>query len=268
MLAVSLAAMPDLSSAETKRVHWNAASAGYEAGQGARLDRAPAAWGTFRIPESELGVLGDVTGLDVLEAGCGGAHWSIELAHAGARPVALDVSEAQLDYARRKMEAAGVDFPLVRASGDDIPLPDQSFDIVFCDHGVMSHVETSAALGEIGRLLRPGGLLAFCWRSPFAYVHSSAEQDVGPTLLQDLHGLSSFDNGHQTYFTLPHGKAIALFHRMGFLVEDLIELRAPARAATPEGATELGLSLEWMPAIEWSRRWPLEEIWRLRRQPT
>ena len=48
-------------------------------------------WGIWGIDESELGILGDVAGKDVLELGCGAAQWSILLARAGARAVGLDV---------------------------------------------------------------------------------------------------------------------------------------------------------------------------------
>ena len=76
------------------------------------------AWGLWQIPESELQVLGDVAGKDVLELGCGAAEWSRALLAAGARPVGLDNSEKRLDYARRLNEEAGVDFPLVHASAE------------------------------------------------------------------------------------------------------------------------------------------------------
>ena len=46
----------------------------------------------WQLPESELQILGDVAGKDVLEYGCGAAQWSILLAQAGARPVGLDNS--------------------------------------------------------------------------------------------------------------------------------------------------------------------------------
>ena len=49
-------------------------------------------WGLWQIPESELGILGDVAGKDVLELGCGAAQWSILLARQGARVVGLDNS--------------------------------------------------------------------------------------------------------------------------------------------------------------------------------
>ena len=68
-------------------------------------DRAWAAggitWGIFNVPERELGVLGDVRGLDVVELGCGTAYFSAWLARQGARPVGVDVPPAQLDSARR-----------------------------------------------------------------------------------------------------------------------------------------------------------------------
>ena len=66
------------------------------------------AWGVVQIPEAELQILGDVAGLDVLELGCGAAQWSIGLARLGARPVGLDLSARQLEYARRAMAVAGL----------------------------------------------------------------------------------------------------------------------------------------------------------------
>ncbi|HTD37568.1 MAG TPA: class I SAM-dependent methyltransferase, partial [Candidatus Limnocylindrales bacterium] len=95
----------------------------------------------WSIPESELNVLGDVRGKDVLELGCGAAQWSIALAGLGARCVGLDNSARQLEHARRAMAAAGVDFPLVHASVENVPLPDASFDVVFCDHGAMTFAD-------------------------------------------------------------------------------------------------------------------------------
>ena len=40
----------------------------------------------WQLPESELRILGDVAGKDVLELGCGAAQWSILLARAGRPP--------------------------------------------------------------------------------------------------------------------------------------------------------------------------------------
>jgi 2-polyprenyl-3-methyl-5-hydroxy-6-metoxy-1,4-benzoquinol methylase len=78
-------------------------------------DRAWAAeqvtWGLFQVPERDLGVLGDVDGLDVLELGCGTAYLSAWLARQGARPVGVDLTRAQLATAGRCQERFGLVFP-------------------------------------------------------------------------------------------------------------------------------------------------------------
>src|ERR1700747_1990079 len=49
-------------------------------------------WGIFNMPEQQLGVFGDVRGLDVVELGCGTAYFSAWLARRGARPTGGDVT--------------------------------------------------------------------------------------------------------------------------------------------------------------------------------
>src|SRR4029450_11521286 len=118
------------------RAMWDAYSDEYQAKHGAQLaESGGRAWGTSQIREAELRILRDAPGKDILELGCGAAQWSIALAQAGARPVGLDLSERQLEHARRLMAEAGVDFPLVHGSAEAVPLPDATFDIVFWDHG-------------------------------------------------------------------------------------------------------------------------------------
>lgn len=58
-------------------------------------------------------------------------------------------------------------------------------------------------------------------------------------------------------FMLPHWEWIALFRAHGFEIEDLLELRPPADAAS---------SYRDAADREWSRRWPAEQIWRVRRR--
>src|SRR6187200_2455439 len=53
-------------------------------------------WGDWSVPESRLRLLPDVTGLDVLELGCGTGYVSAWLARLGARPVGLDLAARQL----------------------------------------------------------------------------------------------------------------------------------------------------------------------------
>lgn len=204
-------------------------------------------------------MLGDVAGLDVLELGCGAAQWSISLAGLGARPVGLDVSTRQLEHARRGMEAAGVEFPLIEASGEDVPLADGSFDIIFCDHGAFNFADPRRLVPESARLLRPGGLLAFNKVSPLLDLFYDPESDqVGDRLCNTYFDLDRFEDAESgtVDFQLPYGEWIRLFRADGFEVEDLIELRPPAGDATTYDLAPL----------EWARRWPAENIWKARKR--
>jgi SAM-dependent methyltransferase len=240
------------------RALWDGYSDEYQERHGRQLaDSGGAAWGTYQIPEDELRILGDVGGLDVLEFGCGAAQWSIALARRGARPVGLDLSARQLEHARRSMGAAGVDFPLVEGSAEDVPLPDASFDIVFCDHGAMTFADPYRTVPEAARLLRPGGLFAFNHASPIeTLVWASDAEHAGDRFVMDYFGMHTIDEEDVTTFQLPYGEWIRLFRANGFIVEDLIEPRPPADAVSSYRDAE---------SLAWARRWPSECIWRLRR---
>ena len=74
--------------ARANRAAWNRDSDEYQERHGGQLrDSGGLAWGVWQVPEAELGILGDVTGLDILELGCGAAQWSIALAKRGSNPV-------------------------------------------------------------------------------------------------------------------------------------------------------------------------------------
>jgi SAM-dependent methyltransferase len=211
-------------------------------------------WG---IPESEVGALGDVRGLDVLELGCGAAQWSVALAADAARVVGLDQSSAQLRHAVEYRDGAGARVPLLCASGERLPIRDRSFDLVFCDHGALSFCDPDRIVPECARVLRGGGRLVF---NHATLLHSlcydaSADRQVD-RLLRDYHGAGRFDWGDGTVdFHRTYGEWIRCFRRHGFVVDDLIELVPPKRATT---------TYDFVPR-RWARRWPAEEIWIVRR---
>jgi SAM-dependent methyltransferase len=245
---------------ERNRAFWDEYSDTYQADHGPQLAVHGAAWGVWQVPEAELGILGDVAGLDVLELGCGAAQWSIVLATRGARPIGLDLSLRQLEHAAQLMDAAGVAVPLIHASAEAVPLPDASLDIIFCDHGAMVFADPYVTVPEAARLLRDGGLLAFSMHTPIAEACWPPGRDEPIERLANdyfgMHRVDLGDSGHAE-FQLPYGEWIRLFARSGFVVEDLIELR-PSPEATSTYYDE--------PAREWARRWPLEHIWKVRRR--
>jgi SAM-dependent methyltransferase len=253
---------PELTPEATiNRQRWDEQSDAYQERHGEQLDKSGGtAWGVWQIPESELHALGDVSGLDVLEFGCGAAQWSIALHSQGARVTGLDNSSRQLEHARTAMERAGVEFPLVHASAEATGLPDGSFDIVFCDFGAMTFTDPANSVPEASRLLRPGGLFVFSVLTPILdMVWPAGLEHPGERLALDYwEGIRRFEEpGEPIAFQLPYGEWIALFRQNGLTVESLIELRPPADAVSSYRSVE---------DREWARRWPMEQIWRLRRE--
>jgi SAM-dependent methyltransferase len=235
---------------------WDTWSDTYQAKHGWLLaaERA-AAWGLWRIPEDELQVLGQVRGRLVLELGCGAAHWSAALARRGARVVGLDISANQLRHARTSV--AGQQVALVQAAAPRLPFRDATFDTVMSDYGAMSWCDPSWLVPEVSRVLRPGGLLAFCTASPFFLLCLDPETgELRPSIQRDYFSLRTRQvAGVGTDFHLPFGAWIRLFRDAGMFVEDLLELAPPDDAFT---------TFRDRP-VEFARRCPVENVWRVRK---
>ena len=96
-------AAPNLSCMSAKNVeHWTRANADFTDDEARRAwAEHEVSWGLWPVPEAELGLLGDVAGLDVVELGCGTAFGTARLARLGARVVGVDPTPAQLGTARQ-----------------------------------------------------------------------------------------------------------------------------------------------------------------------
>ena len=141
------------------------------------------------------------------------------------------------------MAEAGVDFPLVHASAEAVPLPDASFDIVFCDHGAMSFADPYRTVPEVARLLRPGGLFAFSHHSPIETIcWPLAPKRSASSWCSTTSGCTVIDDGEEIVFQLPYGEWIRLFRANGLMVEDLVEPR-PRRGATSSYRSRRGAGL-------------------------
>lgn len=93
-------------------------------------------------------------GLRLLDVGCGQGRHAIEAMRRGGRVVALDREAAECK------ELGALDVCAVNGDVLALPFADASFDRVVAAE-VLEHVEDDgAAIGELTRLLRPGGLLA------------------------------------------------------------------------------------------------------------
>ncbi|MBP8948400.1 MAG: methyltransferase domain-containing protein [Candidatus Promineofilum sp.] len=106
-----------------------------------------------------LGPLGPAT---VLDLGAGRGWAAKQFARRGSRVVALDVADDDnvgLGRARALMDDAGVTFERVIGDGENLPLADGRFDLVFCAAALHHFSDLPELFRQIARVLRPGGRL-------------------------------------------------------------------------------------------------------------
>lgn len=92
----------------------------------------------------------------VLDACCGTGDLAVQAERRGGRVVGLDFSERMLERAREKSGA------IEWVQGDALALPfgDAEFDAATVGFGVRNLADLEGGLGELARVLRPGGKLA------------------------------------------------------------------------------------------------------------
>ena len=217
-------------------------------------------WGIWGVPEAQVGLFPpDITGLDVIELGCGTGYVSAWLARRGAAPVGIDNSEAQLETAKRLQREFGLEFPLLHGNAEDVPLPDQSFDLAISEYGASIWCDPYRWIPEAARLLRPGGRLIFLVNAALLMlcVPDDAELAASEQLLRPYFGMRRFEwaDDDSVDFHLPHGEMIGLLRQSGFEIEELIEIRPPDGSTTQYPFVTL----------EWAQKWPCEEVWKARK---
>jgi SAM-dependent methyltransferase len=99
-----------------------------------------------------------------LEIGAGTGYFGLNLVRAGAidNYTASDISPGMLAALSRTAEVLGIDAETTCTEASELPFADESFDIVF-GHAILHHLpDLDGAFEEFLRVLRPGGVIAFC----------------------------------------------------------------------------------------------------------
>jgi SAM-dependent methyltransferase len=244
------------------REAWDRAAAEYVAAGEQNWAASEPSWGIWSVPESELHLLpDDLEGRDAIELGCGTAYVSAWLARRGARVTGIDNSPAQLETARRLQREHGLDFPLLLGNAEQVPFPDASFDLAISEYGASIWADPHRWVPEAARLLRPGGELIFLVNGTLLMLtipDLEADGPAGERLVRPYFGMHRFEWPDDTTveFHLGYGDWIRLLRASRFEVINMLEVRPGPDATTTHGD---------LATLDWSRRWPCEEVWKARR---
>ncbi|WP_152191970.1 class I SAM-dependent methyltransferase [Georgenia satyanarayanai] len=126
-----------------------------------------------------LHLLGDVSGRQILDAGCGSGPLAAELVTRGADVTGFDNSPAMIELARRRL---GRTVPLtVHDLSHPLPFADDTFDDVAASLVLHYVQDWDAPLAEIRRVLKPGGRLVASVNHPFVRQINALHEDYFAT---------------------------------------------------------------------------------------
>jgi SAM-dependent methyltransferase len=243
----------------SNRAAWDGWAAEYvEPGRLGWADDKPR-WGIYGVPETDVGLFESFEGGDVVELGCGTAYVSAWLARRGGRSVGIDNSAAQLATAASFQKEFDLRFPLIHGDAEKLPFADESFDFAISEYGAAIWCDPYRWLPEAGRVLRPGGRLAFLGNSVLMTLCVFDDNEPASDRLQrpqfGMHRIEWPDDP-SVEFHISHGDRIRLLRDCGFEVENLIELQPPV---------DVDETRYPFVQLDWARQWPVEDAWIVRK---
>lgn len=165
------------------------------------------------LDEYVLGLIGDVTDLDVVDLGCGEGRFCRMLAAKGARTLGVDLQQTFIDYAQGR---AG---PSERYLLGDIQqlsgVDDESFDLAVSYISLVDVPDQRAAVAQAFRVLAPGGRFVVCNLSPMAtgWIGDSPwHRDEDGTKMHFV--LDHYATEGPRTVLFPSGHQLTNFHRM------------------------------------------------------
>jgi SAM-dependent methyltransferase len=219
---------------------WQRAAGGYADAFGAL---------TAQAIDPLLASVGAEAGVRLLDVATGPGYVAAAAAARGADVVAVDFAQAMVDHARR--HHAGLDVRI--GDAEALPFESASFDAVVASFAMLHFARPERALGEMRRVLRPGGRVAFTvWASP--------ERAIGFRIVLDAiaaHGSVAppVPPGPPFFRFSDHGECERVLRTTGFTSPTVVETpmiwRLPARDALfdamAQGAVRTGAMLNAQP---------------------
>jgi SAM-dependent methyltransferase len=130
-------------------------------------------------------------GRSVLEVGCGAGVDLARFAKGGARVTGVDLAASAIELARANFAQQRLEGAFEVADGEQLPFPDNSFDLVYA-HGVVQYTASPHNLvAECRRVLKPGGEAIFQVYNRVSWLNALSklmkvglEHDDAPVLMK------------------------------------------------------------------------------------
>jgi 2-polyprenyl-3-methyl-5-hydroxy-6-metoxy-1,4-benzoquinol methylase len=169
--------------------------------------------------ESDLRLIGPVSGKRVLDLGCGDGAAAVTLAQQGAVVIAVDAVEARLQRASRRAEEQDVRLEWRTSDLADLAfLRADSVDLVFSAFAVDTVEDQARLFRQVQRVLRPNAPFVFSHAHPTAV--SREYYDAAPVTVTRF-------GESVTVYPQPLSQTFTDVTRAGFRVDAMLEPRTP-----------------------------------------
>ncbi len=136
------------------------------------------AWASFALLENLTGtaapplvqLAGIRAGLKVLDVACGTGVVALTAARTGASVQGIDLTPELVQRARENAALMRLEASFEEGDAEALPFPDTTFDVVVSQFGHMFAPRPEVTIGEMLRVLKPGGTIAFSTWPPELFV--------------------------------------------------------------------------------------------------
>lgn len=109
-------------------------------------------------------------GMSVLDVACGAGQIALPAARGGARVTGMDIAPNWIEQARERAAVEGLEVQFDVGDAEDLPYPDESFDLVVSLIGAMFAPRPELVASELLRVTRPGGRVVMGNWTPESFV--------------------------------------------------------------------------------------------------
>jgi SAM-dependent methyltransferase len=114
-------------------------------------------------------------GMDVLDVAAGNGNFAIAAAQRGAHVMASDLTPKMIELGRARTAAEGLDIDWQEGDAEQLPFPDDFYDVVASVFGAMFAPRPERVAGELFRVIKPAGIVAMANYSHAGFLGSFSD---------------------------------------------------------------------------------------------
>ncbi len=176
-----------------------------------------------------LDLCGDISDLNVLDAGCGAGHVSLLLAERGELVTAIDISPRLISIAKEKKKHTLITY-YTHDLSKELPKYTERFDLIVSNLVLSDVPNYRAFISNLGRMAKNNSRALFSLNNPYSSVLRGKVTDYADSGESIEYSGLARGGVHVTYYHRTLEDYVSAFRSTGFLIRGLWDLIPPSNA--------------------------------------